>query len=190
MQNTKISRPEFFENISIDRLLEGYLREPVVSARYFAACSESQERTISSLLSNISSRIRLGPQAACMIEIILGEAVQNISQHCNGESDVRLYISPKKKSFIGAMELNGASQFGTEEHARYMNLLEKAYQKSQSGEYGNDISNYILGMEDEDEDMGNLTLGTIMIMRAPGVKKVGVADIGKRAYFFFEYGLD
>lgn len=180
-----MAKPQLVEYESIDTLLEGYDKKPLVSARYKASCSDEISMATNEILSSLNHIFGFEGHALCYVEQIIYECVQNIHQHCNGISDVKIYTSQDRKKFIGAFELSEEAQFGKKCHEEYKNNLIKAHSKANSSEY-------LAGINDlfscsESDKSAKFCLGTMMIMRVSGVEKVGIADIAKRAYFFFEY---
>jgi hypothetical protein len=183
-----MANPTLADYISLDTLLEGYSKEPLVSSRYEVTCSEDRSGVTDEILSKLSLRFGFDEKTSCHVEQIIGEGVQNIAQHCCGQSDVRIYASQAGDGFIGAFELSDEAQFGKVGHQLYQEVLSLTRQKSSSPGYDKELSDYA-NCEGIEEELEGFYFGTLLIMRTPGIKQMGIADIGGRAYFFFEYRL-
>jgi hypothetical protein len=185
-----MAEPTLIEKITLDTLLEGYSAEPLISTRYDIVSTEDRDRITLEILSGLSRRFGLDEGTCGYLEFVIGEAVQNILQHCCGSADVKVYASKTGKGFIGAFELGEDAQFGREGHERYRQVLSTALRKSASHEFDRQSHDFLCSGSEGDCRLEEFYIGTTMILRSQGTKQLGIADIGGRAYFFFEYSLN
>jgi hypothetical protein len=183
-------KPEIVDYIALDSLLAGYTQEPLISGRYMVSTCDEEGQLSDNIMETLQARLGFGQDIYCSLERVVVECVQNIMQHCYGNADIKAYTSEDNTHLIAAFELNEETQFGKDGLEKYRQMLNTVCITANSPDYGKTIQNLMQDdCADESSKSNDFHLGTTMIMRTKNLTRAGIADIGKRAYFFFEYSL-
>ena len=170
--------PTLVDDAKLENLLEGYDPEPVLDAECIIKDSDPDDGPLASrILEALSQYANIADDT--VFEVLLGECVQNIRQHCSNNSYARFYQKVDKSAILGLFELNGHTQFGSASLENYREILKTTQEMVNNGEHSRRLENCEL--------RDGVHIGTSMFFRADHVERLGIADVDGKAYFFYEY---
>jgi hypothetical protein len=199
MLQTQLKPAEIIPYITLDALLEGYPKSPLLDIE--CLLPQPKESTIITegdittikcdevvadkgydIIDDLQSR--LGMELDESLTCYVVEQVQNIDKHCCGKANIRFYATDYKDKIIGLLQFNSEKGFDGNEIAEYIKSLEElAKLATKTTQSRKPLAEYYMADP-------TFHFGTYYLLLRDRIERIGIADIEGKPYLFFEYNLE